>query len=57
MDVEQRAEEFRADFDRLSAEIGKVIVGIKETVEGVLTGLFAGGIACSKGYRVWVRRC
>ncbi|MCH8351404.1 MAG: hypothetical protein IIB29_14200 [Chloroflexi bacterium] len=34
MDVEQRAEEFRADFDRLSAEIGKVIVGhrLRETV-------------------------
>ena len=49
MDVEQRAEEFRADFDRLSAEIGKVIVGSHETVEGVLTGLFAGGHCLLEG--------
>jgi len=49
MDVERRAEEFRADFDRLSAEIGKVIVGSEETVEGVLTGLFAGGHCLLEG--------
>src|SRR5438067_417498 len=43
--IEQRASEFRTAFRRLQHEIGKVIVGHTEVVEGVLTCLFVGGHA------------
>jgi len=49
MDVHEAAEKFRADFDVLQSEIGKVIVGGKEIVEGVLTCLFAGGHCLLEG--------
>ncbi|MEK7794892.1 MAG: MoxR family ATPase [Candidatus Hydrogenedentota bacterium] len=49
MNVEQAAAEFRADFDTLRAEIGKVIVGCNDIVDGVLTGLFAGGHCLLEG--------
>jgi len=48
-DVARQAEEFRGDFARLSAEIGKVVVGHKEIVEGVLIALFAGGHVLLEG--------
>ena len=43
MSVEQQAEQFRQDYQRLTAAIGQVIVGQQDTVKGALTGLLAGG--------------
>ncbi len=51
--AEQRVEEqvaaFRGDFQRLRDEVGKLIVGQGEIVEGVLTCVFAGGHALLEG--------
>jgi MoxR-like ATPase len=47
--MEARAEEFRQAYERLKAEIGKVIVGHDEIVHGVLTCLFIGGHALLEG--------
>ncbi|HMP02930.1 MAG TPA: MoxR family ATPase [Gemmatales bacterium] len=44
-----RAETFRNDYRRLKSEIGKVIVGQDEVVNGVLTCLFVGGHALLEG--------
>ncbi|MFO0879061.1 MAG: MoxR family ATPase [Gemmataceae bacterium] len=41
--MQQRADEFRQAYGRVLGEIGKVIVGHAEVVQGVLTGLFVGG--------------
>ncbi len=49
MDVERRAEEFRNDFDRLHAEVAKVIVGCGPVIDGVLTCLFANGHCLLEG--------
>ncbi|MBI4559614.1 MAG: MoxR family ATPase [Candidatus Hydrogenedentes bacterium] len=49
MDVHQTAEEFRQDFARLRAEVGKVIVGAENVIDGVLTCLFAGGHCLLEG--------
>ncbi|MFC1736809.1 AAA family ATPase [Candidatus Hydrogenedentota bacterium] len=49
MSVEQTAAEFREDFKKLHAEIGKVIVGCEPVVDGVLTCLFAGGHCLLEG--------
>jgi len=49
MDAEKAAAEFRQQFDILRNEIGKVIVGQTETVDGVLTALFAGGHCLLEG--------
>jgi len=49
MDTEQQCREFRADFERMQAEIAKVIVGQEEVVEGVLTALLAGGHVLLEG--------
>ncbi len=49
MDVEQNAKEFREAFETLHAEIGKVIVGNAEIIDGVLTCLFAGGHCLLEG--------
>src|SRR5213082_518594 len=45
----ERAEQFRQAYGRVSAEIGKVIVGHSEIVHGVLTCLFVGGHALLEG--------
>src|SRR5438445_7028346 len=45
----ERAEQFRQAYARVSAEIGKVIVGHHEIVQGVLTGLVVGGHALLEG--------
>src|SRR5437870_4972790 len=45
----QRAEEFRQQYGRVQAEIGKVIVGHTDIVHGVLTCLFVGGHALLEG--------
>src|SRR6266550_4269117 len=47
--IEQRANEFRLAFRRLQQEIGKVIVGHTDVVQGVLTCLFVGGHALLEG--------
>ncbi|MCC6511637.1 MAG: AAA family ATPase [Pirellulaceae bacterium] len=40
---------FREDFNKLRTEIGKVVVGQSKIVEGVLTGLIAGGHVLLEG--------
>src|SRR5947209_3575903 len=45
----ERAEQFRQAHGRVSAEIGKVIVGHQEIVHGVLTCLYVGGHALLEG--------
>jgi len=47
--MEERTEEFRARYNEVKAEIGKVIVGHDEIVHGVLTCLFVGGHALLEG--------
>jgi MoxR-like ATPase len=49
MEFEDRARKFRQQFFALSDEIGRVIVGQKGVIEGVLTCLFAGGNALLEG--------
>src|SRR5687768_5866884 len=49
MDIEARAAEFGRRYESLRAEVGKVIVGHGETVEGVLTCLLAGGHGLLEG--------
>ena len=47
--MEARADSFRSAYERVKAEIGKVIVGHDEIVHGVLTCLFIGGHALLEG--------
>ena len=47
--VEQQVAEFRGEFKTLRDEVGKMIVGQHEIVEGVLVCLFAGGHALLEG--------
>jgi MoxR-like ATPase len=47
--IEERASAFRNAYERLKAEIGKVIVGHDDIVHGVLTCLFVGGHALLEG--------
>ena len=47
--MEARAEAFRTAYEKIKAEIGKVIVGHDEIVHGVLTCLFVGGHALLEG--------
>jgi MoxR-like ATPase len=49
MDAAQRVESFRRDFEALRREIGKVIVGHAEIVDGVLISLFSGGHCLLEG--------
>jgi MoxR-like ATPase len=49
MHPEERAREFRRLFEALRQEIGKVIVGHEEIVQGVLVCLFSGGHALLEG--------
>src|ERR1700756_3738067 len=48
-EMEVRAEEFRSAYQRVKAEISKVIVGHDEIIHGVLTCLFVGGHALLEG--------
>ncbi len=48
-EVRQRCEQFRDTFDVLKTEIGKMIVGHEEIVEGVLITLFSGGNVLLEG--------
>src|SRR5215510_10771775 len=45
----QRAEQFRQAYARIKSEIGKVIVGHPDVVDGVLTCLFVGGHTLLEG--------
>jgi len=56
-EVKEACEKFRATFANLKAEIGKVVVGHSEVVEGVLMSLFAGGNVLLEVCRGWARRC
>ena len=47
--VAQQAEHFRTAFKQIQDELGKVIVGHKEIVDGVLTTVFAGGNCLLEG--------
>jgi MoxR-like ATPase len=47
--MHERAEQFRKAYARIRDEIGKVIVGHSEIVNGVLTCLFVGGHALLEG--------
>src|SRR5260370_19535274 len=49
MDIEARAAEFGQRYEGLGAEVGKVIVGHAQIVEGVLTCLLAGGHGLLEG--------
>ncbi|MFH1924091.1 MAG: MoxR family ATPase [Planctomycetota bacterium] len=48
-DIERLADGFRRDFDALKHEIGKVVVGQPDVIEGVLTALVAGGHVLLEG--------
>src|SRR5688500_6612536 len=48
-EVRAKCEAFRDTFHQLVDEIGKVVVGHKSVVEGVLTCLFAGGNVLLEG--------
>jgi MoxR-like ATPase len=48
-EVKARCEEFRATYKRLQDEVGKVVVGHREVVDGVLMSLFAGGNVLLEG--------
>src|SRR5947209_224602 len=47
--IKEQLDQFRADFLRLRQEIGKVIVGQDDIVEGTLAGLIAGGHVLLEG--------
>jgi len=49
MDTVERAERFKSDYATLKAEIAKMMVGMEEIVEGVLTCLFADGHTLLEG--------
>jgi MoxR-like ATPase len=48
-EAQERVAQFRAEFQKLEAEVGKMIVGHKETVRGVLVAIFAGGHCLLEG--------
>jgi MoxR-like ATPase len=47
--IEEKASSFREIYDLVRREIGKVVVGHEETVQGVLTSLFVGGHVLLEG--------
>src|SRR3984893_18346410 len=47
--MQQRADQFRQAYGRVRAEVGKVIVGHPDVVDGVLTCLFVGGHTLLEG--------
>jgi MoxR-like ATPase len=49
MTTEEQIESFRRTYEALRAEIGKVIVGHREIVEGTLTAIFGGGHVLLEG--------
>ena len=57
MSIEEQISQFRNDYTKLKSEIGKVIVGHEDIVDGTLIAVFAGGMSSSKAFRVWVKLC
>ncbi|MBD3184732.1 AAA domain-containing protein [Candidatus Poribacteria bacterium] len=49
MEIEERVKSFKDDFRLVEREIGKVIVGQKEIIQGILLCLFAGGHVLLEG--------
>ena len=49
MDVKERVSHFKRATDRLRAEVGKVLVGQRDIVDGVLVALVAGGHVLLEG--------
>jgi MoxR-like ATPase len=49
MSTEEQIESFRRAYEALRAEIGKVIVGHRDIVEGTLTAIFGGGHVLLEG--------
>jgi len=49
MEAQEKIAQFKQDFDRLKAEIGKVIVGQQEIVQGVVICLLSNGHALLEG--------
>jgi len=49
VEVTRQADAFRSTFKRLQDEVGKVMVGHREIVDGVLTVIFAGGNCLLEG--------
>ena len=49
MEIREEVERFRTDFQRVVEEIGKVIVGQRNIIEGVLSCLFANGNVLLEG--------
>ncbi len=49
MEIKERVERFRDDFHRVVEEIGKVIVGQRDIIQGVLSCLFANGNVLLEG--------
>ena len=47
--LKDQLDQFRADFDTLRSEIGKVVVGQDEIVESTLIALIAGGHVLLEG--------
>src|SRR5713101_8527819 len=49
MDAQEQIAKFKADFDRIREEIGKMIVGQHEIVQGVVVCLLSNGHALLEG--------
>ncbi|HEX4120732.1 MAG TPA: MoxR family ATPase [Verrucomicrobiae bacterium] len=49
MNIEEQIESFRGTYESLRSEIGKVIVGHHEIVDGTLTAIFGGGHVLLEG--------
>ena len=47
--VKSQLDQFRADFEALRREVGKVIVGLSDIVDDTLTALIAGGHVLLEG--------
>jgi MoxR-like ATPase len=45
----QQAEEFRATFNKVKAEVGRMMVGQHDIIDGVLTTLLGGGHVLLEG--------
>ena len=49
MSIEEKISQFRSDYTNLKSEIGKVIVGHEDIVDGTLIAVFAGGHVLLEG--------
>ena len=55
--MQQQAETFRNRYAAVREQIGRVIVGHDEIVNGVLTAVFVGGHVLLEGVLGWARPC